>query len=105
MSNELPVILRVELAKYLDGNRPQRWTKRAGLSVLTSLGETEDRGRGLKVDPAPLGRWTIGDYGSLGGTKTDSKYPTTGLKHYRPQSPKTKRIHPSVVKGSSFLHF
>ena len=44
MSNELPVILRVELAKYLDGNRPQRWTKRAGLSVLTSPGGQETGG-------------------------------------------------------------
>ena len=105
MSNELPVILRVELAKYLDGNRPQRWTKRAGLSVLTSLGETEDRGRGLKVDPAPLGHWTISVFCSLGGIKMDSKYPTTGLKHYRPHFPETKRILPSVVKGSSFLYF
>ena len=28
MSNELPEIFRVELAKYLDGNRSQRWRKK-----------------------------------------------------------------------------
>ena len=83
----------------------QKKERKSGLRVVTSLGETKDRGRGLKVDPAPLGHWTIGDFGSLGGIKTDSRHPTTGLSHYRPQLPKTKRIRPSVVKGSSFLHF
>ena len=74
----------------------QKKERKSGLRVVTSLGETKDRGRGLKVDPAPLGHWTIGDFCSLGGIKMDSKYPTTGLKHYRPHFPETKRIPPSV---------
>ena len=87
------------------GQKKERKEKKKWSECSDKPRRDRRQGEGTKVDPAPLGHWTIGDFSSLGGIKMDSKYPTTGLKHYRPHFPETKRILPSVVKGSSFLHF
>ena len=70
MSYELPNISRVSLAENLDGDRSKK-AKKEWSECCNKLRRTRNKGRGVQVDPVPLGHLTLGDFHSLGGIKTD----------------------------------
>ena len=104
MSNELPEMLRVNLAKNLDGDRSEKGKKKWS-ECCDKPRRDKRQGEGTEVGPSTTRSLTIGDFFSLGGIKMDSSLPTTGLRHYRPQYPKTKRIHAIIVERHSIPSF